>query len=96
MSILKMLTDDKSMYSSMYQVMYVKKNFPTLVSSELSESVYIFRQGRSLLKKLALLKNEQLRQASNRQTIKGSKWKQSSTNWRFLLVTPAVSGMKEN
>merc|ERR1711966_579001 len=63
MSIFDISTDNRSMYHIMYQVMYVEKSFPTLISSVTSESVFVFRRGRSSFdeigdtRKLAALSN---------------------------------------
>ena len=73
MSIFEISKDNMSMYPSMYRVMHVEKNCPTLVSSKSLESVHIFLKVGVPSTKSAPLENERLRQASDHQRSEGFK-----------------------
>ena len=71
------------MYPHIYQVVYLEKTIPTLVSWKTSKSVYFFYEVVFRSTELLALENEWLRQASDRQTIEGTKSEQPLTNRHF-------------
>ena len=75
------------MYPSMYQVMYVEKNFSYFCFFE-NFGISLYRSSRCVVVRSTKLvplknKNERLRQTPDRQTTEGSNLKQSLTNRRF-------------
>ena len=77
----------------MYQIMYVEKTLPTLLSSIPPESVYIFRRGRTSLDEIGGAQKEAASSSMGPQNDRGSRLEQSLTNRHFLLGTTAVSGI---
>ena len=74
--------------------MYVEKPFPTLVSSNTSESVYIFRQGNGLLDEFGATQKLATLSSIGPPNDQGDKIGTILNKSAFLLGTQAVSGIK--
>ena len=79
----------------MYQIMYVEKTFPTLLSSIPLESVHIFRRGRTSLDEIGGAQKEAAPQSIGPQNDRGVEIGTIPNKSAFLLGTPAVSGIKD-
>ena len=93
MSIFKISTDDRSMYPSMYQIMYVEKTLPTLLSSVPSESVYIFRRGRTSLDEIGGAQKKAASSSIRPPNDRGFEIGTIPNKSAILLGTTAVSGI---
>ena len=80
------------MYPSMYQVMYVEKTFPTLISSKPRNRYIYFVEVGIRSTKLTTLENKRLCQAMDR---RGAEIETTLNKSAFLPETREFSGIKD-